>query len=125
MTISGRFFRGKARSHSQNPPKTRGSFAQRSNSRLLDGLRLAPWLPQAVKSGTCAVSLHTPFVIRIFAHEGLEALFRTGSKANVQPAHAARLKRKLAQLDAATGPQDMGLPGWGLHALLVDYRDCH
>lgn len=56
-------------------------------------------------------------VIRTFAHKGLEALFRTGSKAGVQPAHASRLRRQLAQLDAATGPQDMGLPGWGLHPL--------
>jgi toxin HigB-1 len=66
---------------------------------------------------------------------------------------ASRLRRQLAQLDAATGPQDMGLPGWGLHqfkgelvghwsvwvngnwrmtfrfegtdAVLVDYRDYH
>jgi proteic killer suppression protein len=92
-------------------------------------------------------------VIRTFAHKGLETLFRTGSKAGVQPAHAPRLRRQLAQLDAAAGPQDMGLPGWGLHplkgelaghwsiwvngnwrmtfrfegtdAVLVDYRDYH
>jgi len=57
------------------------------------------------------------FVIRTFAHKGLEALFRTGSKAGVQPSHASRLRRQLAQLDAATWPRDMGLPGWGLHAL--------
>ena len=66
---------------------------------------------------TCNVSLYTRSVIRTFAHKGLEALFRTGSKAGVQPSHAARLRRQLAQLDAATAPQDMGLPGWGLHPL--------
>lgn len=92
-------------------------------------------------------------MIRTFAHKGLKALFRTGSKAGVQPSHAARLRRQLAQLDTATAPQDMGLPGWGLHplkgelaghwsiwvsgnwrltfrfegtdAVLVDYRDYH
>lgn len=92
-------------------------------------------------------------MIRTFAHKGLETLFRTGSKAGVQPSHAARLRRQLAQLDVATAPQDMGLPGWGLHplkgelaghwsiwvsgnwrltfrfegtdAVLVDYRDYH
>lgn len=92
-------------------------------------------------------------MIRTFPHKGLEALFRSGSKAGVQPAHASRLRRQLAQLDAATDPQDMGLPGWGLHplkgelaghwsiwvngnwrltfrfegtdAVLVDYRDYH
>jgi proteic killer suppression protein len=56
-------------------------------------------------------------VIRTFAHKSLEALFRTGSKAGVQPAHAARLRRQLARLDVATGPQDMRLPGWRLHPL--------
>jgi proteic killer suppression protein len=88
-----------------------------------------------------------------FAHKGLEALFLSGSKAGVLPAHASRLRRQLAQLDAATGSQDMGLPGWGLRplkgelaghwsiwvsgnwrmtfrfdgrdAVLVDYRDFH
>lgn len=56
-------------------------------------------------------------MIRTFAHKGLEALLRNGSKAGVQPAHASRLRRQLAQLDAATSPQDTGLPGWGLRPL--------
>ena len=112
-----------------------------------DTLRTTPY------ADTCAVSLYTQLVIRTFAHKGLEALFRNGSKAGAQPAHASRLRRQIAQLDAATGHQDMGLPGWGLHplkgdlaghwsiwvngnwrmtfrfegtdAVLVDYRDYH
>lgn len=84
---------------------------------------------------------------------GLEAFFRTGSKAGIQPAHAAKLKCLLAQLDQAEVAQDMNVPGWRLHlvsgdlaghwavwvngnwrlvfqfedgnALLVDYRDDH
>jgi len=92
-------------------------------------------------------------VIRTFAHKGLEAFFLTGKKAGIQPAHAAKLRRQLAQLDQAGTPQDMNLPGWRLHpltgnlvghwsvwvnenwrltfrfedgdALLVDYRDYH
>ena len=59
-------------------------------------------------------------MIRSFAHKGLEQFFATGSKAGIQPAHAARLRRQLAQLDQATAPQDMNLPGWGLHALKGD-----
>ena len=116
-------------------------------------LRLWRGIPVAPDADPCAVSLYTLSVIRTFAHKGLEALFRTGSRAGVQPAHASRLRRQLAQLDVATGPQDMGLPGWGLHplkgalaghwsiwvsgnwrmtfrfegtdAVLVDYRDYH
>ena len=56
-------------------------------------------------------------MIRSFAHRGLEAFFATGSKAGIQPAHAARLKRQLAQLEQASAPQDMNLPGWRLHSL--------
>ena len=92
-------------------------------------------------------------MIASFTHKGLELLFRTGSKAGVQAAHASRPRRQLAQLDAAAQPRDMGLPGWKLHplkgelaghwsvwvsgnwrmtfrfegtdAVLVDYRDYH
>ena len=59
-------------------------------------------------------------MIRSFRHKGLESFFTTGSKAGIQAAHAARLKRQLAQLDHATGPQDMNLPGWKLHPLRGD-----
>ena len=92
-------------------------------------------------------------MIKTFSHKGLEAFFTTGSKAGIQPAHAAKLRRQLAQLNQAVAAQDMNLPGWGLHplkgdqagfwsvwvngnwrltfrfedgdAILVDYRDYH
>ena len=92
-------------------------------------------------------------MIKTFAHKGLEAFFTAGSKAGIQPAHAAKLRRQLAQLDQAAAARDMNLPGWGLHplkgdlagfwsvwvngnwrltfrfedgdAILVDYRDYH
>ena len=92
-------------------------------------------------------------MIQTFAHKGLGAFFTTGSKAGIQPAHAARLRRQLAQLDQAASPQDMNVPGWKLHpmkgdmaghwsvwvngnwrltfrfengdALLIDYQDYH
>jgi proteic killer suppression protein len=59
-------------------------------------------------------------MIKSFAHKGLATLFATGSKAGVQAAHAARLKRQLAQLDQASAPRDMNLPGWKLHELKGD-----
>ena len=92
-------------------------------------------------------------MIKNFAHKGLQAYFATGSKAGIQPTHAARLKRQLAQLDQAAAPRDMNVPGWKLHSLkgelagqwavwvsgnwrmtfkfdgadacVVDYQDCH
>jgi proteic killer suppression protein len=56
-------------------------------------------------------------VIKSFAHKGLEAFFKTGGKAGIQPSHAARLRRQLAQLDKSSTPTDMNIPGWKLHPL--------
>lgn len=59
-------------------------------------------------------------VIRSFQHKGLQAFFERGSKAGIQPSHAAWLARQLARLHAAGQPQDMNVPGWRLHALSAD-----
>ncbi len=92
-------------------------------------------------------------MIRTFRHAGLEAYYRTGSKAGIQPHHAAKLCVLLTALDGAKSPQDMNAPAWRLHGLsgtlaghwsvwvngnwrltfrfegddaeLVDYRDYH
>lgn len=92
-------------------------------------------------------------MILSFVHKGLQRFFETGSKAGIQPAHAAKLSRQLARLDAAQSADDMNVPGWRLHplhgelaghwsvsvsgnwrlifrfeagdAILVDYRDYH
>jgi proteic killer suppression protein len=56
-------------------------------------------------------------VIRSFRHKGLKRFFETGSKAGIQPDHAAKLRRILGRLDAAQAPNDMGLPGYDLHPL--------
>ncbi len=89
-------------------------------------------------------------MIKTFRHKGLQTFFETGSKAGIQPHHAARLKRQLTRLDLATSTDDMNLPGWRLHplsngqwsvwvngnwrltfvfegtdAVLVDYQDYH
>ncbi len=56
-------------------------------------------------------------MIKTFRHKGLQGFFETGSKAGIQPHHAARLGRQLARLDLAKTAADMNVPGWGLHAL--------
>mgnify|MGYP000267569316 FL=1 len=55
--------------------------------------------------------------IKSFVHKGLEAFFLKGSKAGIQPHHADRLGRQLAQLGRANNASDMNIPGWKLHAL--------
>lgn len=92
-------------------------------------------------------------MIKSFQHKGLRQFFETGSKAGIQPVHAAKLRILLTRLDSATTPEDMNAPGWKLHpltgdlaghwsvwvngnwrmtfvfdgkdAILVDYRDYH
>ena len=54
-------------------------------------------------------------MIRSFRHAGVEAFYRTGSKAGIQPHHAPRLRLLLTALDAARSVQDMGAPAWRLH----------
>lgn len=62
-------------------------------------------------------------MIKSFHHCGLEQFFLTGSKAGIQPKHAARLRLRLGQLDAAFVPGDMGFETG--HAEIVDYQDYH
>jgi len=61
-------------------------------------------------------------VIKTFRHKGLQAFFERGTKAGIQAAHAPKLARLLARLDAAQSAQDMNLPGWGMHPLSGDHQ---
>jgi toxin HigB-1 len=65
--------------------------------------------------------LHKAVILK-FRHSGLEILYRTGSARRVQVAHAAKLLRILAALDAATLPADLNLPAYRLHTLQGDRR---
>ena len=56
-------------------------------------------------------------MIKTFRHKGLQVFFETGSKAGIQPKHAAKLKRQLVRLDLSSTPSDMNVPGWKLHQL--------
>ena len=56
-------------------------------------------------------------MIRSFKHKGLERYFSTGDRQRLNPQHEAKLARILDRLDASVGPQDMNLPGYGLHEL--------
>lgn len=61
-------------------------------------------------------------MIRGFRHKGLARFFGTGSKSGIQAQQAERLRLVLAQLNSATAPSDMGLPGLGLHPLKGDRK---
>jgi proteic killer suppression protein len=56
-------------------------------------------------------------VIKSFRHKGIEKFFHEGSKAGIQPKHAARLNAQLTLLNVIAQPELMNAPGWKLHAL--------
>ena len=57
------------------------------------------------------------YMIKSFAHKGLEQFFLTGSKAGIQPRHATRLRLILAQLHQARTLDDLNIPTLRLHEL--------
>lgn len=59
-------------------------------------------------------------MVESFRHAGIEKFFKTGSKAGIQPAHAAKISLQLYALDAAGSPSDLNAPGWRFHPLKGD-----
>ena len=59
-------------------------------------------------------------MIKSFRHGGIEKFFTSGSKAGIQPSHAAKLSVQLFQLNRSKTASDMDAPGWGLHPLRGD-----
>jgi proteic killer suppression protein len=60
---------------------------------------------------------------QVIPAQGAASLFRAGHQGCIQAAYAAKLARLLARLDQAQAPQDMNLPGWGLHPLHGNLAD--
>jgi len=60
-------------------------------------------------------------VIKSFRHKGLEAFFRRGTKAGIQPHHAAKYAQ-LTALNSATKRDDLSAPGWRLHPLTGTFK---
>ena len=56
-------------------------------------------------------------MIKSYRHKGLKKFAEAGSKAGIQPSHAARLRRLLTALEVASVPADMNAPGNNLHPL--------
>jgi toxin HigB-1 len=56
-------------------------------------------------------------MILSFLHKGLAKFYSTGSTSGIQFSHARKLQLILANLDQATSPNEMDLPGLRLHEL--------
>lgn len=56
-------------------------------------------------------------MIRSFRHKGLARYFERSETKGLSPTHVQRIGRILDLLDAAECPEDMEIPGLGLHPL--------
>lgn len=56
------------------------------------------------------------------AHAGLRRLYERGDARYLNPAHVARIRFALADLDVARSPRDLNRPGYRLHPLKGDRR---
>jgi proteic killer suppression protein len=62
-------------------------------------------------------------VIRNFRHRGLQRLFERGDRSKIRPDLVLKVERLLARLDASATPEDMNVPGFGLHPMTGDRKD--
>ena len=61
-------------------------------------------------------------MIRTFRHRGLKRLYDHGDSSKVRPDQAKRITVTLADLDDASRPSDLDLPGYRLHPLKGDLK---
>ena len=63
-------------------------------------------------------------MIKSFKHKGLRKFFEKGDCSGIQSKHDKKLRLQLAALDTATVIEDMDLPGYNLHPLKGQRKDC-
>lgn len=63
-------------------------------------------------------------MIKFFKHKGLKLFFEEGDYSGIQAKHRKKLRLQLSALDTAKIIEDMDLPGYGLHRLKGERKDC-
>ncbi|CAM2749707.1 type II toxin-antitoxin system RelE/ParE family toxin [Legionella worsleiensis] len=63
-------------------------------------------------------------MIKSFKHKGLKKFFEKGDCSGIQSKHEKKIRLQLAALDTATVIEDMDLPGYNLHQLKGQRKDC-
>ncbi len=56
-------------------------------------------------------------MIRSFRHKGLTRFYKQGNSKGLSAEIVPKISRIVARLDVAVRPEQMNLPGWGLHPL--------
>lgn len=59
-------------------------------------------------------------MIASFRHKGLKLFYEKVNASKLQPLHVPKIRLILTRLDAATSPNDLNVPGYGLHSLSGD-----
>lgn len=57
-----------------------------------------------------------------FRHKALKAFYEKGNATRLHANHVSKIRLILTRLDAATSPQDMNVPGYGLHQLTGEWN---
>ena len=55
-------------------------------------------------------------------HKGLKRFYEKGDASKVQAQHVSKIRLILTRLDAAATPDEMNVPGYGLHQLKGDLK---
>lgn len=57
-----------------------------------------------------------------FQHKGLKLFYEKGNASKLQSQHVSKIRLILTRLDAAVFPDDLNVPGYGLHQLSGDLQ---
>ena len=58
-----------------------------------------------------------------FRHKGLKLFYEKGDASKLQPQHVSKIRLILTRLDAAKSPEELNVPGYGLHQLKGDLKN--
>lgn len=58
-----------------------------------------------------------------FRHKGLKLFYEKGDASKLQPLHVSKIRLILTRLDAAKTPEELNVPGYGLHQLKGDLKN--
>ena len=87
------------------------------------GMLSIPWLtPKSIAVDMRTVTRYVFFMIRTLRHRGLKRLYEHGDPSKVRADQAERIALALADLDDASKPSDLDLPGYRLHPLKGDLK---
>lgn len=61
-------------------------------------------------------------MIGSFQHKGLKRFYEKGDTSKLHAQHVSKIRLILTRLDAAATPDEMNVPGYGLHQLKGDLK---